>query len=63
MNYGNKVNVNYEMSCSDMVLTWQHECAYGCNIIFETHKSTIEMMGKHQQGGHKLLPSMKTYIN
>ena len=27
-----------------MVLPWQHECVYRCNIIFETHKSNVEML-------------------
>ena len=25
-----------------MVLPWQHEYVYGCNIIYETHKSNVE---------------------
>ena len=46
MNYG-KVEVKYEyyyneMSSLYMVFPWQH--VYGCNIIFETCKSNIEMI-------------------
>ena len=40
-----KSNIDYnsnEMSGFYMVLPWQYERVYGCNIIFETHKNNIE---------------------
>ena len=27
-----------------MELPWQHECVYGCSIIFETHTSNVQMI-------------------
>ena len=33
-----------EVSYFYMVLQWQHERIYGCNIIFEFPKSNVEMI-------------------